>query len=173
MRHFTRVWRRSWIFVLVLGLSGCGGVVTPFSNNDFSAYVGEGPATLEGQAFLRTRGGDLRYCAGESVLLAPATQYDIDVITAFAFGRDVALKRAGPAAQYWRESVCDAQGKFQFDGLSTGTWIVITDVRYWVAGSEQGGVMGKKVNLRAGRNRVIMNEQTLRSAAPFGIGWPE
>lgn len=60
MRHFWRVSRRSWIVVLVLGLSGCGGVVTPFSTNDFSAYVSEGPATLEGQAFLRTRGGELR-----------------------------------------------------------------------------------------------------------------
>lgn len=173
MRSFRRISYCSWMFVLVLGLSGCAGVVAPFSASDFSAYVGEGPATLEGQAFLRTRGGELRYCAGESVLLAPGTQYDIDVITAFAFGRNVALKRAGPAAQYWRESVCDAQGKFQFDGLPVGSWIVITDVRYWVAGSEQGGVMGKKVNLRAGRNSVIMNEQALRSAAPFGIGWPE
>lgn len=84
------------------------------------------------------------------------------------------MKRAGPAAEYWKETVCDSQGKFSFEDLPLGTWVMITDVRYNVSGvGEQGGVMAKNVTIRGKKNKVILNEQTLRANSFFGVDWPK
>lgn len=140
---------------------------TPFSDEDFAAFRGDGQATLEGEAFVKTENGEVRNCSGETVFLAPDTPFDFEVITAFLFHLDLALKRAGPAAQYWRESSCDSQGKFNFDDVPVGNWIVITAVRWGnsgrvIGGTRQGGQLAKKISLRSGKNRIVMNMKNFR-----------
>jgi hypothetical protein len=119
----------------------------PFAEEDFAAYVADGKATLEGEAFGKTRGGEVKTCAGEKVLLAPDTDYDVQVITAFLFvDTKNTLRMAGPAAKYWKETICDSQGKFTFEDLPAGKWIVITSVRFQISDlSNQGGLMAKRV----------------------------
>jgi len=57
----------------------------PFAAEDFAAYEPDGKATLDGEAFAKTNGGQVRTCAAEKVLLAPDTDYDVQVITAGKF----------------------------------------------------------------------------------------
>lgn len=176
---------------------------SPFYEADFAAYAGDGTATLEGEAFLRMQSGNIKNCAGAQVLLAPATRYDLAVMGAFLFSRlDTALKRAGPAAKYWRETQCDQQGKFLFENLPVGEWVVLTEATFEVvdqnrvlgnltsgrglAGGvaainqastvQQGGLMGRKVTVKANRNKVILTQENLKSESfsLFGpSGWPK
>ena len=163
------------VFSIVLFLSGCvptqttqtENAETSFSDADFAPYRGNGPASLEGEAFVKTENGEVRNCSGESVFLAPDTPFDINVITAFYFHVDLAMKKAGEAAPYWRESSCDSQGKFEFTDVPTGTWIAITAVRWGnsgrvIGGQNEGGQLAKKITLRPGKNRIVMNMKNLK-----------
>ena len=135
---------------------------TPFSDEDFAVFRGDGKASVEGEAFVKTENGEVRNCSGESVFLAPYTPFDMDVITAFFFDIDLALKKAGPAAPYWRESSCDAQGKFIFEDIPVGTWIAITIVRWGNSTRTVGGQLAKKIDIRSGKNRIVMNMKNLK-----------
>ncbi|WP_310452255.1 nuclear transport factor 2 family protein [Sulfuritalea sp.] len=138
-----------------------------FSVVDFAPYRGDGPASLEGEAFVKTENGEVRNCSGDAVFLAPYTPFDVEVITAFLFHIDLALKKAGQAAPYWRESSCDSQGKFEFTNVPTGTWIAITAVRWGnsgrvIGGRAEGGQLAKKIILHPGKNRIVMNMKNLK-----------
>lgn len=157
---------------LALAMSACAGTPTvPFSDAEFAPYRGNGPASVEGQAFLRTEGGDVKTCVGESVLLAPGTEFDNSVVTKFGFGLDNALYLAGEAAPYWRKSMCDPQGKFTFKGVPTGTWFVVTQVR-WRPSLQaiQGGTLMQKISLRPGQNNVMMSMDDLQTGLSQAFG---
>lgn len=161
---------------VALAMSACATTPdVPFSNADFASYHGNGPARIEGQAFLKTQGGDVKTCAGEQVLLAPATAYDEAVVSRFAFSLSVALMWAGPAAHHWRKSICDSRGNFNFSGVPRGEWFVITQVRWAVRstnidpgnlnkGEVQGGTLVHKVTLHPGANSVILSMDDLQTS---------
>lgn len=140
---------------------------SPFSDVDFAPYRGDGPASLDGEAFVKTENGEVRNCSGESVFLAPGTPFDFNVIKAFFFNFDLAMKEAGKAAPYWRESLCDSQGKFAFTDVPVGTWIVVTVVRWGnsgrvIGGRSEGGQLAQKITLRPGKNRAVMTMKNFR-----------
>lgn len=128
----------------------------------------------------------MQTCAGETVYLAPANSYDQAVVDSFAFGLKTALQKAGPAAPYWRKSVCNAQGNFQFKAVPNKQWLVITQVGWEVlspdAGPDltnigrpqsnigktqrEGGMLIKRVALSPGTNGVILSGDDIRK--PLG-----
>lgn len=147
----------------------------PFSVSDFAAYVGDGPATVDGEAFLTTEGGAIKTCAGSAVYLLPSNKYDVEVITSWGFTFSLAMRQAGPAAKYWRETACDSQGKFSFEDIPLGEWIVIADVT-WLASNRQnqGGLMGKKVSVRGKKNKVMLTAPTLKANKTLFVDdWPK
>lgn len=205
------------ITLLSIVLSGCqmpkdlssltSGMLTgpandvPINEADFAAYAKDGNAKLDGQAFLRLSNGGVKSCAGSEVLLAPATDYDLKVMNKFLFSRlDSALQYAGPAAKYWRESQCDVEGKFSFEDLPAGKWVVLTEVTFdtidqglvlknltsgggladnGVEGINEastvrkGGLMGRTVTVKEkGHNKIILTQENLKSALMFGAAWP-
>src|SRR5690242_9628440 len=87
-------------------------ITTPFSETDFKAWDGAGPATLQGQAFLKTVGGDVKTCAGEAVSLMPATAYNTEIVNALRAGREHMANRTQRGDKYVLETQCDAQGHF-------------------------------------------------------------
>jgi hypothetical protein len=156
------------VVACVVGSSTATAADVQFDAADFAPFAGDGPATLDGEAFAKTKGGELRTCMGETVFLIPANAFSISVINRFAFGTPVAKSWAGPAAPYWRESTCDSQGKFTFAGLPPGNWIAYGEVRWRVLGDLQLAKMAKKIVLKAGPNRVILGPQEIR---PLFGGW--
>ena len=164
------------MLVLAFAVSGCVGTHTiPFSDADFSAYVGNGPATVDGAAVGRTQGGEAKTCAGYPVYLAPATAYDAEGISNLNMMAAVNLA-AGPAIKYWRQSACDAEGRFSFDQVPDGSWYVITSIKYQVyaptlgnvqATESQGGLLVKKIALHRGKNHVILTSQDIQTGLPF------
>jgi hypothetical protein len=61
-------------------------MTTPFNEGDFQPWAGAGPATLHGQAFFKTVGGDVKTCAGSGVFLMPANPYGEGLATADSKG---------------------------------------------------------------------------------------
>lgn len=56
------------------------------------------------------------------------------------------------------EATCDAQGRFAFNGIAPGAYVVFTGVT-WVAGDErQGGPMEQGVTVSPGENNVILSQ---------------
>lgn len=134
------------------------------------------PNTIEGNALLRTRGGDVRTCAGYQVALVPATTATERVIRE-AFGEgDSAFKSARGLADAdplppslaedprIQSGVCDAQGDFAFDDLKNGEYFVVTQVLWDVPGAygasnTQGGTLMQKVAVQGGETRKIVLTQ--------------
>jgi len=104
---------------------------------DTAAYVLEkGSGRIEGEAFLRKDSGSVMTAAGERVYLIPATEYAVARFDRM-FGGDrraysgVAVGEAPEAYnRYRRETKVDMKGKFAFENVAPGRYIVATRV-FW------------------------------------------
>ncbi|HEY4124928.1 MAG TPA: hypothetical protein VGM36_09965 [Rhizomicrobium sp.] len=161
--------KRLGILTAAIFLSGCVGAPYVFQNHfdsaDFEPWNGSGSATLSGQAFLKTVGGDVKTCAGAEVDLLPATAYNEEVVSAVRHAQlNMPTRSSGPDA-FMRKATCDAQGNFTFENLPALKWIVWTTVRWGVprqySVDEQGGNLIKEIVLQSGPNRIILADPDL------------
>ena len=130
---------------------------------------------------MRQRGGGIVTCAGEAVTLLAATHYVVATLpaltaqrrasAAFNENQDVVLtallaahaQRVPEIESNFRASIigkatCDAQGRFAFNGIAPGAYVVFTGVT-WMAGDErQGGPMEQGVTVSPGENNVILSQ---------------
>lgn len=140
-------------------LAGCAApthqVATPFRPADFDWSQAKGSASISGQAFLKTRGGDVKTCAGNSVALVPENAYTLELMTAAKAGKDSRASWDSRYHAYRRTAICDAQGRFVFKDLPAGHWLLGTTVM-WEAPSTsylvnmQGGGLSQSITLRDG-----------------------
>ncbi|MBX3482509.1 hypothetical protein [Phenylobacterium sp.] len=146
-----------------------GGVKT-FDPSEYLKYAAGGGNSIRGDAFLRTRGGDVRTCAGESVQLVPLTYYTLDwldhvygsaasayVPIASVVERAKTYPLHAGASAFIRTARCNVRGEFEFSGLADGGYAVITRVRWEVlglsaarGGGEQGGELMNTVFVSRG-----------------------
>jgi len=151
---------------------------------DFALWSGPGPSNLHGQAFLKTVGGDVKTCAGEDVLLLPATPYIDELLAKETAG--VTAKPDSRAVSLIRRTICDAQGNFSFSRLPAQRWYVLTKVTWGVphidqpgerpgpitslllgippapSTDQQGGELFQAVPLEPGDNQVFLTDRDQR-----------
>jgi len=150
---------RTMLLFSLLALSACGK-----SN------------VIEGNALLRTRGGDVRTCAGYQVLLIPETEARRNAVMklfengdhgyrqAAVSNSDAALGVLNSAKMKSVNQTCDAQGDFVFSDLSSGSYFLVTEVLWDVPGSYgvsniQGGALMKKVSVSGGATQRVVITQ--------------
>lgn len=136
---------------------------------DYLPYSESGTGSIEGQAFLTTRGGDVKRAAGRLVTLDPATTLGIDWYNRIG-STSVLLFDATPPDSIFtarrRTTTADADGRFRFDSLPAGSYIVRTTVTWEIPGTisgtmeTQGGVVSAIVPLKAGERKKIVLSQT-------------
>lgn len=114
-------------------------VTTPFSEQDFQPWTGSGPATVRGQAFLKTMGGDVKTCAGQKVILIPANAYGLELVQADKAGYSDVSNIDPRFSNYVHQTICDAQGNFTFTDLPAQPWAVETSVLWHVPHIDQPG----------------------------------
>ncbi|TDR88006.1 carboxypeptidase regulatory-like domain-containing protein [Enterovirga rhinocerotis] len=119
-------------------LAGCQSrtIGEVFDAKEASFVLAKGTGRIDGQAFLRRDYGKLVTAAGERVFLIPATRYTIARFNAMFdgdlrsyFGNDV----DAPPPDYYtyrRETKVDMRGRFVFEDLAAGRYIVATRV-FW------------------------------------------
>ncbi|MCC7012976.1 MAG: hypothetical protein IT454_10470 [Planctomycetes bacterium] len=121
---------------LVAAVSSC---VSPpqsrravFIESEYVPYAETGTGRIEGQAFIKTRGGDVKYCAGNTVWLNPVTTYSTEWYSRGVVGGEN-LESADPRVNpYRRETVGDGEGRFVFENLPAGEYFIACTIRWEV-----------------------------------------
>lgn len=112
-------------------------VRTPFIEAEFEPYGLDGTGTITGQAFLKTRGGDIKLGAGNQVQLVPVTSYTTEGRNRVTIGGE-RLEPADPRIEkYRRTTIADGSGNFEFRNLPAGDYY-ITCVIAWEVPSQYG-----------------------------------
>lgn len=132
---------RAWILGAVVALlAGC--VAPPvergpyerrqeFSVEEHAPYAKEGSASIDGQVFLRTIGGDVKVGAGSQVSLLPTTKYFWENMQAHMQGRAIS-NGDQRALQFMRTARADGEGRFEFESVPAGRYYLMSSV-YWQA----------------------------------------
>jgi len=168
--------------------NGAGTSASPAANPtagavaaDYYPYTKAGTASINGQAFVVVRGGDVlldshgylttisdnaRTASGSDVTLDPATPYAMD----WYMKTGTSLRRfgnapKGPAFRAARKTaIADESGKFTFDGLPAGRYIVRTTIIWQTPRDSyrtmtQGGVASAVVDLAEGEQKRLIIRQ--------------
>ena len=167
-------------FAGAVSVSACATTdgTVPVAANPFDASAMEwskaaGQNTLKGSAILRTRGGDVKTCAGLTAKLTPASPHTTEYVQKVYGPREAGLenpytwaaKRALDAGveTYVRTTTCNPQGEFSFAGLPDGKYYVEANVS-WEAPSRygmtpQGGNLVSAVDLKGGETKSVVLTQ--------------
>jgi hypothetical protein len=109
-----------------------------------------GTGHVEGQAFTKTAGGELRYAAGNIIGIRPDTPYVRDAVLFNSYkrtGENVVTSNPnlGFLKEYVRTTTGDGDGRFIFDDLPAGKYILTATIT-WFAPSG-GGLFEQKVEV--------------------------
>lgn len=154
---------------LILGSAAARRPVAPvvgLSDAELKNYSGTGPCSIRGQAFLKTRGGDVKYGAGEAVTLLPNISLLNEIVRINSTPGQYAVLPAdvqGRWQQLRRQTQADGQGNFEFIGIPCGSWYVESQVTWEVvesaySTSTQGGTVSKVVTVtpQSSSERVML-----------------
>ncbi len=153
---------RLFVIALFVLVAGCAPqiqtiqTVGKFDPNGVAFIHATGPNTIQGQAFMRQRGGNVVTCAGSDVFLVPRGSYSEERIanifgTTQRVARNIAWADA-PDAAYWeymRRTRCDAQGGFVFEDLADGDYFITTVVIWESPTGYQGSLVTQGGSLMA------------------------
>jgi hypothetical protein len=150
---------------MALFLVGC--VPTPqkrqaaFIESEYAAYDRAGTGAIEGHAFLRTNGGDVKTAAGKPISLNPVTSYSTEHYQRSVIGLNT-LEGPDPRCdKYYRETIATVDGGFRFDGLPARDYNVFAPIQ-WLASQHQyaGSIAHAKVTVREGQTiKVVVTRQ--------------
>lgn len=140
LRGVSGLAARLWATAMVAGCSGPIGPAAhldaPFDPKAADYALKSGTGRVEGQAFLRRDYGRLVTAAGERVFLLPATAYATERFDRM-FGGDrrsyFGNSVEDPPPEYFRyrrETKVDMGGRFTFENLAPGRYILATRV-FW------------------------------------------
>ncbi len=117
---------------------------TKFDYSQHEPYAKPGENSISGQAFLAQQEDSVVTCAGNRVLLLPATSYFREMIGRMVAGSEPEPpKTAYPSLKNMiRRTQCDAQGNFSFPAIPDGAWFILTQVN-----ARHGGVLITEMTL--------------------------
>ena len=165
---------RAYMIASALLMTGCATVPptdvpisSKFSKSDVAWFNSAGTGKLEGSAFLRTRGGEIRTCAGYEVQLLPYSSYAAERMK-FIYGSETSGHLVGPRRawkfnpdepdfyEFFKKTVCDANGEFEFKDLPAGDYYTTAKVT-WDIGKvfDEGGVLMRKVSIVANATETV------------------
>lgn len=141
-----------------------------FNIAELEPYRGDGTATIEGEAFTKTRGGDVKPCAGETAYLVPVTAYTQEWLEHAIIAGDRVSGVDRNMFDFFRSITTDGSGGFRFENLPDGdyyvtcevTWevprVVGTGLGYITVMDRTGGVVFGRGTAKAGQTtRVIVS----------------
>lgn len=157
--------------VAVLALAGCitqptkqqVNLIQEFDSATAQRLIGAGPGSIRGSALIRQQGGGVVTCAGQTVVLIPATGYANERMVhlygntgkGYRPPREDHAFNPDPSeyARLVRETTCDAQGYFSFQRVAEGNFFIVTGVTWVIGGIRQGGFLMRNVTV-AGPDQI-------------------
>lgn len=143
-------------------LAGCSEVATvplktQWKESDYAAYTKVGTGVVKGEAFMRQRGGVVVTCAGSEVLLVPDEGIFSEMVKINESGRKVTPLKEKINTSVIKATKCDAQGKFTFNQIPAGMWIIQTNVQWETPRHEaQGSFLTQRFRLMYGETTEII-----------------
>jgi len=156
----------------------------PFDAKAYAQYDSVGTATITGQAFLTTRGGDVKVGAGRKIGLIPVTNisrrwFNGQFIRQIAVvqGRviregigGIPLSMPEPDDQgeaefvpsdrrilkYNRTTTGDGDGRFRFEQVPSGRYYLVCHITWMVGYGESGGMVQAEVEIKDGETKNII-----------------
>jgi hypothetical protein len=140
-------------------MMGCAGSMRNPIHRDYfpiDEYVSlpdTGTATVTGQAFLKTRGGEVRFAAGEVVLLNPITSYSTQWYNESYIKNFIMEEGDIRQNQFIRKTTADATGRFCFKNVPRGRYYLVSSVVWEVPYGRysmmlpQGGLIAKPIEV--------------------------
>jgi hypothetical protein len=121
-----------------------------YNTEEYLPYMIPGKATITGQAFATTKGGEIRYAAGRTISLHPATTYATEYF-------HIQVVQGRPMSDpdqrflsYEKETVSDAAGNFEFINLPEGKYYVVADFSWCVGKNPQYIILGALTEAKDG-----------------------
>lgn len=150
-----------------LVLAGCATpsahTAVPFDASAFAPYSAPGNCRITGQAFLTTRGGEVRVGAGRTVSLTPATPFIREVRALRDRGImpiSVTPEVSAEIKKHVRRTIADAQGNFEFADLPAGDYLLETLIEWEVPSSygmhKTGGMVVSYVTIVPGETKRVV-----------------
>lgn len=138
----------SVILVGAIALSGCmayprippqqpGGYTgqnVPMAKRDDAAMrdaMRPGHAIVRGQAFSKTVGGDVKYGAGNDIIIIPASDYSRQCLEIIRYAQSSCASYLKP---FTRVVQADGEGRFEVDGLAPGSYLFTTIITWGIPG---------------------------------------
>ena len=143
-----------------------------FDEADYVPFAKPGTGSISGQAFAKTKGGKVRYAAGDKITLIPTTVYGVtwmgmmrrDISSVLSYGNNPDYIKHLPmdprAATFTRTTFADAEGRFRFDELAPGDYLVFTTIS-WITSSTgfsdtfSGGFFYGRVTAENGKKTTV------------------
>ena len=131
-----------------------------YSPAEYAPYARAGTGKITGQAFLKTVGGEVRYGAGNTVALHPATSLTNEWFTKVVVqGRDL-VPGDLRANDYRRITTADAEGRFEFNNLPPGEYYVTCGITWGVPSDigvlPTGGIAYARATVRNGETTKVV-----------------
>ncbi len=127
-----------------------------FPEHEYQSLARSGTAIIKGQAFLKTRGGDVKVAAGNEIILNPVTSYSNEWYEkAYVQGTPL-VEPDSRLLNYVLRTVADGNGMFTFKNVPAGQYFVTTSVTweaatgYQGALQMQGGTVTKRITVNDG-----------------------
>lgn len=127
----------------------------PYVESDFAWFREKGTGVVEGEAFARTRGGDLRLAAGLPVWLVPATSYTTEWI--FTRIADVELEPDGVEMPKMT-CIAGSKGDFRFENVPVGIYYVFCEIQWSALGDPVGVKLYKAIKVNNDTTKIILSK---------------
>ena len=142
-----------------------------FDEAEAGKLMKDGKNTILGSAVWREKNGHIQKCSGYQVTLYPATKYAEERMVALYGSAERGSREIGKDKvvfapdelnfyQLSKKSVCDVDGKFEFEDIADGDYIVETKI-VWGNPEEpdmqtEGGKLIQKVSVKGGKKVKIV-----------------
>lgn len=138
--------------LLLVFLAGCipkYKVTGRLDPANFEPYSDSGESTIAGQAFLKTKGGDVKLAAGNTISLFPATPYTREMVKVVNTGRHLDPTTIDNRFHsYIKRTTADAEGRFEFNNLVPGDYFLEATISWYVSKyNTAGGTIFKEVHV--------------------------
>ena len=102
---------------------------------------------------MKTKGGDVKYAAGNDIFLIESNRYTDELFSASMSGKRVDTSSINPSLRgYVKKAIGDGEGRFHFDNLAPGRYYVFTTIKWNVNKYRTtGGDVIKGVNIPDGK----------------------
>lgn len=149
------------LLILPISLAACSPRIQQrvfhFDESEYRPYDQEGTSTICGQAFLKTRGGIVKFAAGNQITIDPVTSYSSESLQLGTLSGMQLTPSDQRADTYTRFTRADGTGNFCFRKLPAGRYYVFTLIMWDTGITSTGGWVHLNVPVRKGKTvKVIL-----------------